>query len=210
MAPPPSGPPPPRDFAAPSPIQAMKARSAEVGAAQPDEEAPYVLGVAASRAHCGVAGDGVAVPAEDHLSFLCARWSGRANDGPPTGRQGHRVFDQPVIGAAGAAVLGLAGRRSSGRRRRGLADQQLFEFSGVLRVVVLQLRVEFAGCAATHWIATIRVWVSGSWFTSEPAGFFSHWWRMALRTKLSNWPMRTSRYIGLAGMMVWGFCRRLL
>uniref|UniRef100_UPI0019559458 hypothetical protein n=1 Tax=Pseudomonas aeruginosa TaxID=287 RepID=UPI0019559458 len=60
---------------------------AEVGAAQPDEEAPYVLGVALVAAHCGVAGDGVAVPAEDHLSFLCARWSGRANDGPPTGRQ---------------------------------------------------------------------------------------------------------------------------
>lgn len=60
---------------------------AEVGAAQPDEEAPYVLGVALVAAHCGVAGDGVAVPAEDHLSFLCARWSGQANDGLPTGRQ---------------------------------------------------------------------------------------------------------------------------
>lgn len=60
---------------------------AEVGAAQPDEETPYVLGVALVAAHCGVAGGGVAVPAEDHLSFLCARWSGQANDGLPTGRQ---------------------------------------------------------------------------------------------------------------------------
>lgn len=77
-----------RDFAAPSPIQAMKARSKrKSGAAQPDEEAPYVLGVALVAAHFGVAGDGVAVPAEDHLSFLCARWSGQANDGLPTGRQ---------------------------------------------------------------------------------------------------------------------------
>lgn len=59
----------------------------EVGVVQPGEEAPCTLGVVLVVAHRGIADDGAAMPVEDHLLFLCVRWSRWANDGPPTGRQ---------------------------------------------------------------------------------------------------------------------------
>lgn len=64
---------------------------------------------------------------------------------PAYGPSGYRLFDQPVIGWQTTVLIqGLLVDILQIVGGETVADQQLFKLSGVLWVIVLRLRIEFA------------------------------------------------------------------